>query len=263
MIVVLHPQGDPLPGFLKVLEPGSVQKLLQDALPEALDLAQGHRVVRLAAQVVDLVLLQLPLELGAAPPGGVLPPVVGEHFTRTPVVAHRPTVGLQHRIAGLGAVQPQSHDVAGVVVDVADQVHRLAPQPEAHDVALPHLVRRAPLEEARLARIAHRLAPGRLDQVRFLQRRMHRARCRLHQEQAFEDIADSPGSPTRILPLELQDLLPHGTVTGAAHTASLGQCPLPQTLNRKHKAQEKKCADMRFCPTDRFHFQKKYTLELY
>jgi len=101
VIIVLHPQGDPLPGFLKVLEPGSVQKLLQDALPEALDLAQGHRVVRLAAQVMDLVLLQLPLELRPPPPGRVLPPVVGEHLTRTPVVAYGPPVGLQHRIACL------------------------------------------------------------------------------------------------------------------------------------------------------------------
>lgn len=76
VIVVLDPEGDALARLLKVLEAGPLQKLLQDALPEAFDLPQGHRMVRLASQMVDLVLIELPLELGPATPGRVLAPVV-------------------------------------------------------------------------------------------------------------------------------------------------------------------------------------------
>jgi len=76
VIVVLYPKGKALSRLLEVLELCTVEELFQYAPPEALDLAQGHRVMRLAAQMVDFVLLQLLLEARLSPPGRVLASVV-------------------------------------------------------------------------------------------------------------------------------------------------------------------------------------------
>jgi hypothetical protein len=63
----------------------------------------------------------------------------------------------------LAAKHVQPHHVAGVVIQEADQVGVLAPQPEGEDIGLPHLVGRGAFEEARLGWIALGLA------ARFLQ----------------------------------------------------------------------------------------------
>jgi hypothetical protein len=52
------------------------QKLSPQRLPEALDLAQGLRVVRRAADVSYALLLEHPLKARLAPPGHELAPVV-------------------------------------------------------------------------------------------------------------------------------------------------------------------------------------------
>jgi hypothetical protein len=56
VVVVLHPQPNPLAGRLKAVELGTLQKLLPDGLPEAFDLAQGHGMMRPALQVVNPIL---------------------------------------------------------------------------------------------------------------------------------------------------------------------------------------------------------------
>ncbi|HWT82769.1 MAG TPA: hypothetical protein VN648_28640, partial [Candidatus Methylomirabilis sp.] len=80
VVVVFDPEPDPFPGRLEALELGAGQELLTDALPEALDLAQGHGVMRPGFEVSDAALAQLGFEPGGAPPGGVLAAVVGEHL---------------------------------------------------------------------------------------------------------------------------------------------------------------------------------------
>jgi hypothetical protein len=56
VVVVLHPQPNPLAGRLEAVELGALQKLLPDGLPEAFDLAQGHGVMRPALQVAHPIL---------------------------------------------------------------------------------------------------------------------------------------------------------------------------------------------------------------
>ena len=97
VVVVLHPQPHPFAGLLEAVELRPHQKVLPDRLPEPLDLAQRHRVMGLAAEVVDPVFLQLLLEPGLAAPGGVLPPVVGEHFLGHAVLAHRGAIDYKCR----------------------------------------------------------------------------------------------------------------------------------------------------------------------
>jgi hypothetical protein len=202
VIVVFYPQRDSLPGFHKVLKLCPVQKLLQDALPEALNLAQGHRVMRLTAQVMDLIFFQFTLELGLATPGCILAPVVGEHFLWAAVVANRSAIGFQHRLTGLASIKLQSHDVARVIIQVANQVHRLPIHPEAHDITLPELVWRAPLKEPRLSRVSLRFFPRRLRyHIRFRERPMHRARGCLHQKHPPQDVTDSTDSVVRVFTL--------------------------------------------------------------
>ena len=72
VIVVLDPELDALARVLEGIELRAHQKVLPDRGPEALDLAQGHGMLRAAFEVLDPVLAQLRFEARGAPPGGVL-----------------------------------------------------------------------------------------------------------------------------------------------------------------------------------------------
>jgi hypothetical protein len=96
VVVVLDPVADALACLLEGLEARPHQEVVFQRLPEPLDLPQGLRMVRRAADVFDVILLHLLLELRPAAPGGVLPPVVGEHFLRRAIVRHGLAIGLQH-----------------------------------------------------------------------------------------------------------------------------------------------------------------------
>jgi hypothetical protein len=63
----------------------------------------------------------------------------------------------------LAAKHVQPHDVAGVIIQEADEVSVLASQPEGEDIGLPHLVGSRALEEAWSGWITLRFA------ARFLQ----------------------------------------------------------------------------------------------
>jgi hypothetical protein len=104
VVVILDPQGGALHRLLEAVKLRSLQELPQQRLPEPLDLAEGHRVVRPGPDMFDAVFLQLLLEAGLPTPVGVLPPVVGQHLLGNPVVGHRPAVGLKHVLGGLAAV---------------------------------------------------------------------------------------------------------------------------------------------------------------
>jgi len=104
VVVILNPQRRALHGLLKTVKLRPLQELPQQRLPEPLDLAKGHRVVRPGADMFDPVFLQLLLEAGLPPPVGVLPPVIRQNLLGDPVVGHRPTVGLKHMLGGLASV---------------------------------------------------------------------------------------------------------------------------------------------------------------
>jgi hypothetical protein len=77
MVVVFDPQLDALAGLIKAIELGTRQELPPDAGPEALNLAEGHRVMRTALDVGDTILAHLGLEAAHPAPAGVLPAIVG------------------------------------------------------------------------------------------------------------------------------------------------------------------------------------------
>lgn len=163
VVVVLNPQSDPDAGCLKVIELGAGEKLTPDAAPETLDLAKGHRMLRLRANVGHPVLAQLLLEAARTAPGGILPAVVREHLTRHPILADGAPVEFDDGLGGLTAEQLRPDHEARIVIEVGNQIGVATPETEGEDVALPHLVGGGPLEAPRLGGIAAGLTPVFLD----------------------------------------------------------------------------------------------------
>jgi len=207
VVVVFHPIADPFPGFLEGLEPRPLQELLFHRLPEPLDLPQRHRMMRSAADVVDVVFRQFLLELRPAPPTGVLPAVVGEHLSGRPVFRHGPAVDLHHVFAGLAAVHPEPRDVPGVVIEESDDVGRLAQDRKVRDVALPHLVRRGTLEPpGRRLRLLARLGFGRR-KSRRIQVPAYRLRTGLQKEKPPQNLRYPLRPLPRFFPFQCRDLV--------------------------------------------------------
>jgi len=206
VVVVLYPVADALPRLRERLEAGAHQELLLQRLPEPLDLAQRHRMLRPAPDMQHMIALEFLLELRLAPPTGVLPPVVGQHFLRRAVGRHRFAVDLHHVGARLAAEHPQAGDVPRVIIEEPDDVRRLPQDREVRDVALPQLVRRGPLEPPR-RRL--RLPPGLrlvLGQPRGLQVLAHGLRAGPQAEPPPQDLRDPLGPVLRFGLLQRRDL---------------------------------------------------------
>jgi hypothetical protein len=56
VVVVLHPQPNPLASRLEAIKLGALQELLPDGFPEAFDLTQGHGMMWPALDVVHPIL---------------------------------------------------------------------------------------------------------------------------------------------------------------------------------------------------------------
>jgi hypothetical protein len=206
VVVVLHPEPDPFAGRLEALELGPLEELLPDRLPEAFDLAQRHGVVRPALQVVHVVLLELGLKTGGAPPAGELPALVGEQLLGDPVLRHRPAIDLEHMLRRLAAEDVEPHDVAGVIVEEADQVSVLAAQTEGEDVGLPELVGRGALEGARRGGAARVLDLGLRKQGVCVELAAHRLPADRQQEHPPEELADLLDPEVGVAPLQRDGL---------------------------------------------------------
>ena len=218
VVVILDPQRGALDGLLEAVKLRPLQKLPQDRLPEPLNLAQRHRVVGSGADMPNTVFLQRLLEAGLTPPVGVLPSVVGQHLLGDPVLGYSAPIGLQHVLGRLAAVQPQGCHVATVIVDEADQVGVVAPEPNGQNVALPELVRPGPLEETRLGGIFLRFDRSLLHQAPLGEGFVNRRGTCAHQKKPLQNIGDPPGTVLRMLPLNCDRLLPN-LVGNAALTA--------------------------------------------
>jgi len=104
-------------------------------------------MLRPALHVPNALAPQLALEFRLAPPGCVLPTLIGEHLLRWAVQLEPARQRLQHQLRALMVRQHVGHDEARVVVHEGDQVDPLvSPQQEGEDVRLPELVRGGPLE---------------------------------------------------------------------------------------------------------------------
>ena len=116
VVVVLHPQPNPLPRLVEAVELGATEKLLPNRLPEPLHLAQRHRMMRPTAEVMHPVFLQFLFEACLPTPRGVLPAVVGEHLLGHAVLPGGRAVDLQHVFGRLAAEQTQADKVARMII---------------------------------------------------------------------------------------------------------------------------------------------------
>jgi hypothetical protein len=142
MIIKVDPMIDPLTRVGERCEVCLFQKLPPDRLPEPLDLAQRHRVVRGTAYVRDPLLFEHPLKTRLTAPGDKLPPIVAEDLSRRAPLPDRPFEHLEHRIGTLLAEQSPAYQEARVVVDDPDQVHAVHTfELEGEDIDLPQRIR--------------------------------------------------------------------------------------------------------------------------
>jgi hypothetical protein len=209
VVVVLHPQPDPLAGRLEAVELRAHQELLPDGFPEAFDLAQGHGMVRAAFDVVHPLLPQLRLEPGGPAPTRVLAPLIGEHLFGHAVLRHRPAEHLQHVLRRLAAEHVQPHHVTGVIVEKADEVGVLAAQPEGEDIGLPHLVGCGTFEEARLRGVTLGFGARCLEELVFVQGAAHRFAAHRQKQYAPQELADLLDPHVGMAPLEVDDFRLH------------------------------------------------------
>jgi hypothetical protein len=146
-VVVLDEQAHSPLTVLKVREHRAREQLLPKRLPEPLDLPAGLRMMRAALHVRDAMTLKLRLELGAAAPRGVLPPLVGQYLPRCPILRDPARERLQHQHASLVMRHREAHQVSGVIVQERGHIDALMPpQQERKNIRLPQLVRLRALE---------------------------------------------------------------------------------------------------------------------
>ena len=154
VVVIFSPEFNALAGLLETVELGPGQKLLPEGLPEALDFAERHRVLRTALDVDDAVLLQFGFEAGSAAPGGVLAAIVGEHLLGRLILADGHAINLDGGRRGGAAEQIQADEVTGIIIEEGNQVGITTSEPEGEDVALPELIGRRALKEPRPSQVA-------------------------------------------------------------------------------------------------------------
>jgi hypothetical protein len=210
VVVVFDPEFDPLAGGVEAVELGADQEVLPDRGPEALDLAEGHGMLRAGFEMRHAILFKFGLETADAAPGGVLASVVGEHLLGRLELADRDTVNLDHRLGRRTAEQVGPDDEPRVIVHEGDEVGISAAQPEGEDVRLPHLIGRGPLEETRAGDITL-LGRGRLGhQLRRVQVLANRLRAGRQEEPAAEQLRDAFDPKGGVLGFEFADLFTNG-----------------------------------------------------
>lgn len=205
MVVVLHPQPDPLARRLETVELGAHQELFPDRFPEPLDLAQRHGMMRPTLNVMDPVLAQLRLEACGSSPTGILAALVGEHLLGHAIFSHRRAIDLQDVLGRLAAKDVRPHHVAGVVIHETDQVGVLPSQAEGEDIGLPHLVGRRALKEAWLGGIAGRFRLPLLQQLLLVERAANRLPAHRQKQCAPQELADLLNAQVGMTTLELDD----------------------------------------------------------
>ena len=209
VVVVFHPESNPLAGRLKAVELYALQELLPDGFPEAFDLAQGHGMMRPALNVVNPILAQLRLKASGPAPTGVLAALIGEHLFGHAIFRHRPAVHLQHVLRRLTAKHVEPHHVAGVIIQKADEVGVLASQTEGEDVSLPHLVGSGALEEARLGGIPLGLGARLLQQLLLMQGPAYGLPAHGQEQHPPQKLADFLDPQLGMVPLQFDDFRLH------------------------------------------------------
>jgi hypothetical protein len=157
VVVILDPVTDAFPGRLEAVELGSGKELLPNALPEALDFAEGHGVMRPGFEVMGAVLFHLGLEAGDAAPVDILATVVGQHFLGRLKLRGGDAEDFENIFGRMTAEQIGSDQEPRVIIHEADEISIPASESEGEDVGLPHLIGGGSFEEARTHQVAPRL----------------------------------------------------------------------------------------------------------
>lgn len=116
-VVVVHEVvPEPFARVRQVRRPRTRPEFLVDRPPEPLALAQGLRMVRPRNHVLDALLQEQLLESALAPPGEVLPALVGQDLLRLAKARDAFQQGLDHEVRRLPHREAPGDDVAAVVV---------------------------------------------------------------------------------------------------------------------------------------------------
>jgi hypothetical protein len=146
-VVGLDKQRDAALAILEVRKDRPRDEFLPQRLPEALDLAQGLRMVRPTLDVTDPLTMELGLEIGVPTPRHVLTSLVREDLTRGAVLRNPARQCFEDQRRALVMRHHQRHEVPRVVVHEGRHVQTLMPpQEKREDVRLPKLVRLRSLE---------------------------------------------------------------------------------------------------------------------
>ena len=207
MVVVFDPEFDSFPSVVEAAELGPRQKVLPERGPEALDLAQGHGMVRAGLDVGHAIFFELGREAAGAAPGGVLPPVVGEHLAGRLELADGPAIDLDDGLGGGTPEEVGADDIAGVIIEEGDEVGVTAAEPKGEDVRLPHLIGGGPFEEARAGHVLALLARGRRQEVGVLQALAHGGGAGGQTEPAAQQLGDAGAAESGMRLLELDDFI--------------------------------------------------------
>jgi hypothetical protein len=99
VVVIFDPEFDSLASRLEAVELGTAEELLPDAFPEALDLAQGHRMLGAALEVSHTIFFKFGLEAAGAAPGSILAAIVREHLLGRLKLTGRHSIDFDHRLS--------------------------------------------------------------------------------------------------------------------------------------------------------------------
>jgi hypothetical protein len=151
MVIVGDPMAEALTGIGKRSEYSIREKLFPYRAPESLDLAECHRVMRGAADVLHALTAEHFLEFCFTPPGDELPTVIRKNLPGSTPLADGALDNFQNRIGCLLAEQAMAHDIAGVVINNPDQVDPVQPfELKGKNIDLPQRIRHLPLKPSRL-----------------------------------------------------------------------------------------------------------------
>lgn len=208
VVVIFGPEFDALASLLEAVELGAREELLPESLPEALDLAERHGMLRAAFDVNDAVLLQFGFEAGSAAPGGVLAAVVGEHLLGRLILADGHAVDLDGGRRRGAAEQIEADEVTGIIIEEGDEVGIAPAEPEGEDVALPELIGRGALKETGASEVALFGRRSRRHQPGLVQSLAHSLRAGLKKEPATEQLGDTLDARGWLLFFEFEDFIP-------------------------------------------------------
>jgi hypothetical protein len=99
VVVIFDPEFDSLASRLEAVELSTGEELLPDAFPEALDLAQRHRMLGAAFEVSHPILSEFGLEAAGAAPRSILAAIVREHLLGRLKLTSRHSIDFDHRLS--------------------------------------------------------------------------------------------------------------------------------------------------------------------